>query len=32
MEAMTAVGIKVVDTPAQIGEAIYGMMKAAGKA
>ena len=32
MEAMTAVGIKVVDTPAQIGEAIYEMMKAAGKA
>ena len=32
MEAMTAVGIKVVDTPAQIGEAIYGLMKAAGKA
>lgn len=32
MEAMTAVGIKVVDTTAQIGEAIYGLMKAAGKA
>lgn len=32
MEAMTAVGIKVVDTPVQIGEAIYELMKAAGKA
>ena len=31
MEAMTAVGIKVVETPAMIGEAMYNMMKAAGK-
>ena len=31
MEAMTAVGIKVVDTPAMIGEAMFNMMKAAGK-
>lgn len=32
MEAMTKAGVRVVDTPAQIGEAMFAMMKSAGKA
>lgn len=31
MEALTAIGARVVETPAMIGEAMYEMMKAAGK-
>ena len=32
MEALTSAGVKVVETPAMIGEAMFNMMKAAGKA
>ena len=32
MEALTSGGVKVVETPAMIGEAMFNMMKAAGKA
>lgn len=32
MEALTSAGVKVVETPAMIGEAMFNLMKAAGKA